>query len=66
MVKKGIIGSLNTNERKAKVVYQDIGSMSPDIPIAKHVDMETIEINSEVIVAIYGDDLLSGAIIGVI
>lgn len=66
MIKRGKIGALDTVNRKARVVYEELGTMVPFIEVAEHVDINSLNINSSVIVAFYGDNLISGVIIGVI
>lgn len=64
MNKKGKVAAIKNN--KVKVIYEDINSMTPYIDVAAHISMIDLAINDQVIVAIYDDNLRTGAVIGVI
>jgi hypothetical protein len=64
MIKKGKIAAKKNN--KVKVFYEDINTMTPYIDVAAHISMTDLVINDKVIVAIYDDNLRTGAVIGVI
>lgn len=64
MNKKGKIAVIKSN--KVKVAYDDINSMSPFIDVAKHISVASLTIGTTVIVAIYDNNMRTGAVIGVI
>ena len=53
-------------DSQVKVVYEDINLMTPYIDVAVHINMKDLVVNDLVIVAIYDDNLRTGAVIGVI
>ena len=64
MIKKGKVAAIKDSQ--VKVVYEDINLMTPYIDVAAHVNMTELSINDQVIVAVYDDNLRTGAVIGVI
>jgi hypothetical protein len=64
MNKKGKI--VDINENKVKVIYEEINIMTPFIDVASHISVASLAINKNVIVAIYDNNLRTGAVIGVI
>ncbi len=64
MIKKGKIAVIKSN--KVKVVYEEIGSMTPFIDVAAHINTVDLKINDQVVVALYDGCLRTGAVIGVI
>ena len=53
-------------DNQVKVVYEDINLMIPYIDVAIHISIKDLVVNDQVIVAIYDDNLRTGAVIGVI
>lgn len=64
MNRKGKIAAIK--DKKVKVAYEDISIMTPYLEVAAHISITDLKINDKVIVAIYDDNLRTGAVIGVI
>lgn len=64
MNRKGKIAEIKGN--KVKVAYEDINIMTPYIDVARHISTSSLVINKTVIVAVYDNNLRTGAVIGVI
>lgn len=54
----------NISSSKARVVFEDLGTVSYELKIAKHIDISTLSINDKVLVAFINEnDLRTGIII---
>lgn len=63
MTLKGIVSSVDTINRKARVTFRDLDNVvSSEIPYAKHV---TLEVNETVAVVFFSANKSDGLIIGV-
>lgn len=64
MVKRGIISSINTNNRTARVTFKDMDSVvTSDIPYAPHVSLTVNSVGSVVVVAFFSQNMKDGLII---
>lgn len=64
MIKKGIVSSIDTNNRTAQVTFQDMDSVvTSDIPYAPHVSLTIYSVGSLVVVAFFSQNMKDGLII---
>lgn len=62
LIRKGIVSTVNTIERKARVIFQELNNrISPELIIAKYVG--DVNVNDIVVVSFYNDDVSEGLII---
>jgi len=61
LIRKGIVSTVNTVERKARVIFQELNNrISPELIIAKYVG--DVNVNDIVVVSFYNDDVSDGLI----
>lgn len=61
MNRKGKISNISLNS--VRVIFEDINTVSYELKIAKHISLINLEVEQEVLVAFYNNDLKSGVII---
>lgn len=59
MVRKGVISTVDNTNRKARVYFPDVNSVSPELPIASFIN---VQVNDAVLVEFWTSNLVDGLI----
>ncbi|EGW39152.1 hypothetical protein [Desulfosporosinus sp. OT] len=60
MTKKGIVSTTDNENRKARVLFPESNSITPELPIALHIS--EVKVNDTVLVEFWGSSLAEGII----
>lgn len=63
MIKKGLVSSVDTDQRTARITFPETGVVTGELPIANHIP--TLSVQQQAAVILFGADLADGVVIAI-